>query len=88
MFGIAYYQDKNFKLVCSVNSIEPSQTARMCMLAWLYTSGKYFSFSIPAGLMIVKYVIHFKVMARDKPDNFPGDGIISTPDNDIVTLYT
>jgi hypothetical protein len=32
----------------SANSIEPSQTARMCRLAWLYTGGKGLKLSVTA----------------------------------------
>ena len=32
------YQDKN--LSWSGNNLEPSQTAQICRLAWLYTGGK------------------------------------------------
>ena len=31
------------------SSIKPGQTARMCRLAWLYTSGKAFTLLVPAG---------------------------------------
>ena len=31
------------------NSIKPGQTAQRYRLAWLYTGGKDYSFSVPAG---------------------------------------
>ena len=33
----------------SANSIEPGQTVQMFWLAWLYTSGKGWSLTVPAG---------------------------------------
>ena len=41
-----------------IHSVEPGQTVRMCMLAWLYTDGKDLSLSAGLGILcnLFKYI--------------------------------